>query len=165
MQPPCDRALGGAAQIKRSYPAASPSQSNVAHRRAHAPRLDIDVTMRRCLPGTFQTLRFRCALVVTKGVPLPHLGSRSRTPGPAPPFSPEPHAGRAERMPGHWLSLTCPRSVVPRGGLPIARAAGSIPSRRDWPHITTFTVFSRRRTTNSCGHSCAIRPSECARSR
>jgi hypothetical protein len=31
------------------YPAASPSQSNVARRHAHAPRLDIDVTMRRCL--------------------------------------------------------------------------------------------------------------------
>src|ERR1700730_5022302 len=27
----------------------SPPQRNVAHRHAHAPRLDIDVTMRRCL--------------------------------------------------------------------------------------------------------------------
>src|ERR1700730_17943385 len=49
MRPPCDRALGGAVQIKHWYPAASPSQSNVAHRHAHAPRLDIDVTTRRCL--------------------------------------------------------------------------------------------------------------------
>jgi hypothetical protein len=48
MRPPFDRALGGAAQIKHWYPAASPSQSNVAHWHAHAPRLDIDVTMRRC---------------------------------------------------------------------------------------------------------------------
>src|SRR5262249_24029758 len=49
MRPPCDRALGGVAQIKHWYQAASPSQGNVAHRHAHASRLDIDVTMRRCL--------------------------------------------------------------------------------------------------------------------
>jgi hypothetical protein len=43
--------LGGAAQLKGSYAAARPSQNNVAHRRAHAPLLDIDVTMRRSLRG------------------------------------------------------------------------------------------------------------------
>src|SRR5258707_13705246 len=49
MRPPYDRALDGAAQIKHWYPAASPSQSNVAHWHAHAPRFDIDFAMRRCL--------------------------------------------------------------------------------------------------------------------
>ena len=66
MRPPCDWALGGAAQIKHWYPAASPSQSNITHRHARIPRLDIDVAMRRCLHGGNERLSGEIALEAAK---------------------------------------------------------------------------------------------------
>src|SRR5260370_1195855 len=66
MRSPWARASGGAARTERWYPAASPSQGNVAHPHGRAPRRDIDVAMRRSLHGGDERLPSEVALEAAK---------------------------------------------------------------------------------------------------
>src|SRR5947208_2407233 len=66
MRGPCVPACGGAVRRECWYREANRSKEDLAHRHGRAPRLDIDIAMRRGLHGGDQGLAGEIALETTK---------------------------------------------------------------------------------------------------